>query len=148
MRLRPKRIKSRAGGGGTNLRRRLDLVPTDRLVVLVRLSAKGWGTKRPEVDGARCRFSRTTGRVPLDELLKLMVGLEQRLRELHVPPKDQKSLILNLWRTLERRDWIELPVHRRMRSGGDLQRAANTEDGVTVTTPRRAASDVTDRNTS
>lgn len=112
MRLRPKRIKSRAVGGGVQLRRRVDLVPTDRLVVLVRLSAKGWGTKRPEVDGARCRFSRTTGRVPFEELLKLMVGLEQRLHELHVPLKEQKSLIVNLWRSLERRDWIELPRHR------------------------------------
>lgn len=125
MRLRPKRIKSRAGGGGTNLRRRLDLVPTDRLVVLVRLSAKGWGTKRPEVDGARCRFSRTTGRVPFDELMKLMVGLEARLRELQVPLNEQKGLIVNLWRSLERRDWIELPTHRRT-----PQRTAEA-DGVT-----------------
>ena len=139
MRLRPKRIKSRAVGGGVQLRRRVDLVPTDRLVVLVRLSAKGWGTKRPEVDGARCRFSRTTGRVPFDELIKLMVALEGRLRELQVPLEEQKGLIVNLWRTLERRDWIELPTHRR--AGSAIARRS---------TPRSSAEadGVTDRSTS
>lgn len=115
MRLRIKRVKARvAEPGRRSLRPRVsNRVPVDRLVVRVRLSAKGWGARRPEVEGARCRFARSTGRVPIPELWKLLLGLYERFRELAVPIQEQKKLVVNLWRKLERRDWIELPHHRR-----------------------------------